>query len=219
VTFVDYRLIWKYFPQALEGTLITVLLFLLSTSGGMLLGVAGGVMRVSHRKFVRRISLIYTEVMRNNPSLVKMYFLYFGLPSLGLYPSAFMCGTIALIIHNAAYMMDIFHGGITAVPQGQYKAARSLGLRPWQTYSYVILPQAFRNALPALANNWVEILKDTSITSSIAVAELLYVTNTLIAGEARPIEFLGMAGFIYLALNVLLSGGLKFIESRYKYVR
>jgi len=116
-------------------------------------------------------------------------------------------------------MMDIFHGGISAVPRGQYKAAKSLGLRPWQAYTYVILPQAFRNSLPALANNWIEILKDTSITSSIAVAELLYVTNTLIAGEARPIEFLGMAGVVYLALNVAVSGTLKFIESRYTYVR
>ena len=174
---------------------------------------------MSRRRWVQRTSWIYTEVMRNNPSLVKMYFLYFGLPSLGLYPSAFVCGVIALIIHNAAYMIDILHGGITAVPRGQLRAASSLGMRPWQTYSYVILPQAFRNALPALTNNWVEILKDTSITCSIAVTELLYVTNTLIAGVARPIEFLGMAGLIYLGLNFFLSGSLKFLEGRYGYVR
>jgi polar amino acid transport system permease protein len=148
-----------------------------------------------------------------------MYLLYFGLPSLGLFPSAFTCGVIALIIHNGAYMTDIFHGGIAAVPSGQKKAAQSLGLRPWRIYIYVTLPQAFRNALPSLGNNWVEILKDTSITTSIAVAELFNITTTLIAQEARPVEFLAMAGLIYLILNVLLSNSLKVIEARYKYVR
>ncbi len=215
----DYRVIWHYMPLILEGTVITIFLFVLSVSGGLLLGLIGGVMRVSHIRLARTSARLYVEIMRNSPSLVKMYFLYFGLPSLGLYPSAFMCGLIALVIHNAAYMTDIFHGGITSVPNGQDKAAQSLGLRQYQSYLYVILPQAFRNSLPSLANNWVEILKDTSITTSITVSELLYVTTTLIAQEARPIEFLGIAGLIYLILNAFLAGLLKIAEGRYKYVR
>lgn len=209
--------VWQALPQVWAGTLVALEVAVLSIGLGFLVGVAGGLARRSRNRMLAGASLVYVELMRNSPSLVKMYFLYFGLPSFGLYPSPFLAGVLALLLHNGAYMTEIFRGGLAAVPGAQLEAARSLGMGPWLTFRIVMLPQAFRSALPALGNNWVEIVKDTSITSAIAVRELFYVVITLVSETQRSFEFLTVAALIYLAFTTLLSSSLKLVESRTKY--
>ncbi len=209
--------VWQALPQVWAGTLVALEVAALSIGLGFLVGVVGGLARRSPHRVIAVASLVYVELMRNSPSLVKMYFLYFGFPSFGLYPSPFLAGVLALVLHNGAYMTETFRGGLEAVPGAQLEAAQSLGMSPWLTFRIVVLPQAFRSALPALGNNWVEIVKDTSITSAIAVRELFYVVITLVSETQRSFEFLTVAALIYLTFTTLLSSSLKLVESRTKY--
>jgi His/Glu/Gln/Arg/opine family amino acid ABC transporter permease subunit len=211
--------VWNALPQLLAGTLVALEVAVLSIGIGFVVGVVGGLCRRSSNRVMATMALVWVELIRNSPSLVKMYFLYFGLPSLGLYPSSILAGVIALVLQNGAYMTEIFRGGLESVPDSQVQAARSLGMGRWLTFRMVVLPQAFRNALPALGNNWVEVVKDTSITSAIAVPELFYAVTTLISETQRSFEFLTFAALIYLVLTTVLSGSLKLVESRSKYRR
>ena len=206
-------------PVLGQGLWISVQVAVLGIFFGLAVGILVAVARTSGNRILSRCGLIYVEVMRNSPSLVKMYFIYFGLPSFGLFPSAFLSAVVALSLHNAAYMAEIFRGGLQAVSHTQQEAARSLGMNSLQTFWYVLFPQAFRNALPAFSNNWVEIVKDTSLTSALAVKELFYVVSNLISSTMRSFEFLGVLALIYLFLTSMLAGGMRFVESRTNYRR
>src|SRR5262249_51508955 len=133
---------------------------------------------------------IYVEAMRNSPSLVKMYFIFLGLPSLGLFPSPFWSGVIALAVHNGGYVTEIVRGGLAAVNRTEVQAAASLGFGWLDTQRSIVLPQALRYALPSLTNVGVEIIKDTSFTSALAVKELFYLMTALVSSTLRSFEIL-----------------------------
>lgn len=211
--------VWRTLPELGQGLWVTIQIAVLGILFGLMIGVLGALARTSSNRAVSWAGLIYVEAMRNSPSLVKMYFIYFGLPSFGLFPSAFASGVVALALHNGAYMTEIFRGGLLAVPRTQLEAARSLGMGPWLTFRIVLFPQAFRNALPSFSNNWVEIVKDTSLTSTLAVRELFYVVSQSISATMRSFEFLAIAALIYLALTSVLSGAMRLVEARTKYRR
>jgi ABC-type amino acid transport system permease subunit len=143
-----------------------------------------------------------------------MYFIYFGLPSLGLYPSPFWSGVIALALHNGGYMTEILRGGLAGVNVTQVQAARSLGMGWIATYRIVVLPQAIRLSLPALTNVWVEMIKDTSLTSALAVRELFYLMTALVSSTLRSFEVLIVFAAIYFMLTTLFSGAMKIVELR-----
>ncbi|HVY42621.1 MAG TPA: amino acid ABC transporter permease [Hyphomicrobiaceae bacterium] len=210
----NWSVVWRALPELAQGLLISVEVALLSISLGMLIGGGAALARTSQSPALSRSALIYVELMRNSPSLVKMYFIYFGLPSLGAFPSAFTSSVVALSLHNGAYMTEIFRGGLLAVPRGQIEAARSLGMGTWTTLNVVILPQAFRNSLPALSNIWVEIIKDTSLTSALAVKELFYVVSQQTSATLRTFEFLAVAALIYLVVTAALAGVMRMLEHR-----
>ncbi|OED44180.1 hypothetical protein AB833_02135 [Chromatiales bacterium (ex Bugula neritina AB1)] len=204
-------------PELGRGVWVSVQIAFLGILLGFAVGVGAALIRSSPNRAIALMGTIYIEMMRNSPSLVKMYFIYFGLPSLGFYPSAFVSGVAALALHNGAHMAEIFRGGLLAVPSSQLDAARSLGMGPWQCFRIVLFPQAFRNALPAFSNNWVEIIKDTSLTSALSVRELFYVVSKSISETLRSFEFLAVAALIYLALTSTLSGILRYFETRIKF--
>ena len=157
-------------PRLLGGVAVALEVAAVSTAGATIIAFLGALAARSAHRPLRVVSMVYLESMRNSPSLVKMYFLYFGLGSFGIYLPAFVAASTALALQNGAYMMEIIRGSIAALPGGQRDAARSLGLSPRLTFFKIILPQAMRNALPPLGNNWVEIVKDTSLTSALSVA-------------------------------------------------
>jgi polar amino acid transport system permease protein len=157
---------------------------------------------------------VYVEAMRNSPSLVKMYFIFLGLPSLGLYPSPFWSGVTALALHNGGYVAEIVRGGLTAVNRTEVQAAASLGFRWSQTQRFIVLPQALRFSLPALTNVWVEMIKDTSLTAALAVQELFYVMTALVSSTLRSFEILIVFAAIYFAMTTLFAVVMKVIEIR-----
>lgn len=202
---MSYALDWTPVLQALgplaEGLLVSLQVFVLSSVGATALGLAGAAAMLSPRRWLRWTATGYVELMRNSPSLVKMYFIYFGLPTLGVFPSAFWSGVAALVLHNAAYMMDVFRVAFGGLDRGQREAAQSLGLGRGLTYRKILLPQAVRRALPAAGNYWVEMVKDTSLTSALSVRELYFVFTSQIALNMRTYEFFVAAGALYLALT------------------
>lgn len=211
--------VWRAMPELLSGLLVTIEVAILSVTIALALGVVIGFARASRKAGLSVPASLYIEAMRNSPSLVKMYFIFFGLPTLGLFPGPFIAGVIALSLHNAAYVAEIFRGGLLSVQPAQLDAARSLGMGLRLTFTTVLFPQAFRNSLPALSNNWVEIVKDTSLTSAVAVPELFYMTTKLVSQTQRGFEFLAVTAIIYLALCTVLSGALRVVEARTRYRR
>ena len=209
--------VWAESGKIIAATLITIEIAVLSIVMASVVGIAVAVAASTNQRTISRITFAYIESMRNSPSLVKMFFIFFGFPSLGLYPSPIESGVAALVLHNGAYIAEIFRGGINAVPTLQIVAAQSLGMRSVTVLRVVTLPQAFRRALPTLTNNWVEIVKDTSITSAVAVPELFHTVTALVSENMRSFEFLGLMAVIYLVLTTILSVATRWLEFRLKY--
>src|SRR5690349_24700936 len=202
-------------PRLLGGVVTALEVAIVSVAGATLIAFLGALAARSSRRPWRVASTIYLESMRNSPSLVKMYFLYFGLGSFGNYLPPFGAASAALALQNGAYMMEIVRGSLAAVPAGQRDAARSLGLTRRVTFFKIILPQALRNALPPLGNNWVEIVKDTSLTSALSVAEIYFVFQSVMALDSRVYELLIVLAAIYLILTAAVSAGVQLLERRF----
>jgi polar amino acid transport system permease protein len=168
-------------------------------------------------KAAERFVLVYVEAMRNSPSLVKLFFIYFGLPEFGIFLSPWMAGVLALGLHNAGYMTEALRGAIASVPAAQVNAARALGMSEVQVQRIVVLPQALRIAVPALTNTSVEMVKDTALTSAIAVQELTHLMQSLISATMRAAEFLIAFSAIYLVLTASVAAMSKAVEARMRW--
>jgi His/Glu/Gln/Arg/opine family amino acid ABC transporter permease subunit len=162
----------------------------------------------------RGIVRAYVEVFRNTPLLIQIFIVYFGLPQIGLKLSPFLSGLSALTLYAAAYNAEIFRAGLEAVPRGQHEAARSTGLSSAQVTGYVIVPQAVRICLPALGNNLVSLVKNSSLVSTIGMVELMFVANDISFNNFRSFEIYGAAAVLYVVLVLALSRGLAVLERR-----
>jgi His/Glu/Gln/Arg/opine family amino acid ABC transporter permease subunit len=213
-----YTLIWtpviEAIPRLSAGILVTLEIALVSSTAATALGLIGALLMRYGGRGGRVFGIAYLELMRNSPSLVKMYFLYFGLATFGIYLTPFVAGTAALSLHNAAYMMEIFRAAITAVSDGQREAAASLGLGRRVAFIKIIWPQALRRALPALGNNWAEIVKDTSITSALSLQEFYFVFTSIIALNMRTYEFFIVGAAVYLVMTGSVAGLVRLLERR-----
>jgi len=215
--FFHFDPVWRALPEIGAATWVAVQVAAVSMTLALLIGIVAALAHHSGSKTVRGCVVAYVEAMRNSPSLVKMYFIYFGLPSLGLFPSPFWSGVCALALHNGGYMTEIIRGGLASVNDTQVQAARSLGMSWWRTHRTIVLPQALRNALPALVNVWVEMIKDTSLTSALSVRELYYEMTALNSATLRTFEILIVFSAIYLTMTTLFSFSMKVVEGRTKW--
>jgi His/Glu/Gln/Arg/opine family amino acid ABC transporter permease subunit len=201
-------------PYLLEGAGLTVLIsavaMVLAAGVGLILAAMSQTSAVA----VRRVVAGYVEVFRNTPLLIQIFIVYFGLPQLGLKLSPFLSGLSALVLYAAAYNTEIFRAGIEAVPHGQTEAARSLGLSRSQELRCVVLPQAVRISLPALGNNLVSLVKNSSLVSTIGMVELMFVANDISFNNFRTFEIYGAAAILYVVLVLLLSRALRLTEAR-----
>jgi ABC-type amino acid transport system permease subunit len=156
----------------------------------------------------------YVEAFRNTPLLIQIFIVYFGLPQLGMKLSPFLSGLSALTLYTAAYNTEIFRAGLEAVPKGQLEAARSTGLSPLQEAVHVITPQAIRISFPALGNNLVSLVKNSSLVSIIGMVELMFVANDISFNNFRSFEIYGAAAVLYVILVLTLTKILNLTESR-----
>ncbi len=206
------------------GAQVTLKLTLLSGLFGLLIGVVGGVLRLSGKAWVRLPVAFYVWVVRGTPLLVQILFAYNALPLLlrPLWPGAqevltpYWAAFLALAFNVGAYNAEVVRAGIQAIPKGQWEAAWSLGLSPWATLRTVILPQALRVVIPPLVNNLVALLKDSSLASAITLAELSLSGQRIIAATFRPVEVYLAVALIYLVLTTLLTLFTDALERRYR---
>lgn len=196
--------------EFLQGAVLTLFISLVSIFCATLLALATALGRLSKNGVFYGISTFYTSFFRGTPLLLQVMLIYLGLPQVGIVLSAVPAGIIALSLCYGAYMAEIFRAGIEGVPEGQTEAALSLGLKPYQVMRLVILPQALRLVIPPTGNQFISMLKDSSLVSVMGVWELMYLARTHGRSEFKYMEMLISAALIYWAL----SGVFEFIQSR-----
>jgi putative glutamine transport system permease protein len=201
-------------PLFWEGLRITVLLGVLALILALVLGVIFAVLRSVPVRPLRAIGTAYVEFFRNTPLLVQTFFAYFGLGAAGIRLPAFTAAFLALGVYTGAFVTEAIRAGILAVDKGQYEAARSLGLSYGQMMRYVVLPQAFATTVPPLGNLAIALTKNTSLASSIAVADLLYNANLVNSRTFATYEVFAFVGLCYLAITLPMSAVLSQIERR-----
>lgn len=211
----DSGFISKYGSFFLKGIKITILISLIGVALGSILGAFVALMKLSKIKIISWIASIYIEILRGTPMLVQVFIVFFGITAaLGLDISALVCGTIALVINSSAYIAEIIRAGITAVDKGQMEAARSLGLNYRQTMKSVIMPQAIKNILPALGNEFVTLIKESSIVSTIGVGEIMFNAQVVQGISFDPFTPLLVAAALYFVLTFVLTRIMNMIEGR-----
>ncbi|TDM07525.1 transporter substrate-binding domain-containing protein [Macrococcus lamae] len=213
--FDDGSFLSKYGTYFLHGIGATILISIFGVLFGSLLGGIFAFMKLSTNKILKVVAWVYIEFIRGTPLLVQVFLVYFGTTAvLGLDLSAFVCGAIALILNCGAYIAEIIRAGIKAVDKGQMEAARSLGMSHSQAMNKVIMPQAIKNILPALGNEFITVIKESSIVSVIGVSELMFNAQVVQGASFDPFTPLLIVAIIYFILTFGLSRVMNLFERR-----
>lgn len=212
---LDFSIILPRLPLLLNAALVTIQCSAVAVLFGTLLGIFIGALRVTPIKPLRTITAAYIYIIRGTPLLIQLFLIYFGLPSLGINLSAFASGVIGLSINSSGYMGEIVRGGIEAIPKGQWEAGRVLGLSYGKTMRYIILPQAVRNMLPAFGNEFVTLIKESSLLSTLAISELTMVGQQVRSATYASFETFIAVGLIYLVMTSVTSFLLRMVETRW----
>ena len=199
----------------LGGLLGTLRLALTCVAAGMVLGLVFATMRLSRLAALRFLGTCYVEFFRNIPVLVQIFWCYFALPILtGMQPNAYSAASIAVSLYAGAYLTEIFRSGIQSIETGQWEAARAIGFGYAGIMRNVVLPQAVRNVVPPMTSQVMEIVKTTTIASTIAYGEILYSAKVLSDQEFRPIETYTAVGIVFIVMLALLSALSLLLERR-----
>lgn len=218
---MSFDYILSVLKPMLEGAQVTILLFLIAIVISMPFGF---LLTLASRSNIRMISWMaqgYIYIMRGTPLLLQLLFICFGLPMLPvvgeyLVLDRFVAACLGFSLNYAAYFAEIFRGGLLSIDKGQYEASQVLGMNRWQTLTRIIIPQMFRVALPAVANESVTLVKDTALLYAVAVPELLHFAQTAVNRDFTILPFF-LAAIIYLLMTLILSLFFKFLERRFKF--
>ncbi|KNZ71075.1 polar amino acid ABC transporter inner membrane subunit [Thermincola ferriacetica] len=215
---IRYDIIIEYLPMLLKvGVLTTLELTIISVTVGTILGLFISLLRLSKFRPFSIFGSVYVDFFRGTPLLVQIFMIHFAILPLiipGQYPNI-ISGLVALSLNSAAYVAEIFRAGIQSIDRGQMEAARSLGMTHGQAMRYVIIPQAFKRVIPALGNEFIAMLKDSSLVSAISVQELA-MTGTIIANRTyRPFEPWIVVAILYLIMTLALSQIVAYLERRF----
>ncbi|SHI97482.1 amino acid ABC transporter permease [Propionispora hippei] len=213
----DFNLVLNSFPLLLLGAGVTLQISLLSVGFGFFIGMFVGMARLSKIWAVKTLSLIYVDFIRGTPLLVQIFIIYFALPIVaGQRIDPFVAAITACSINSGAYVAEIFRAGIQSIDRGQMEAGRSLGMTWGQTMRYIILPQAFKRIIPPLGNEFIAMLKDSSLVSVIGFEELTRRGQLIIARTYGSFEIWLTVAFIYLIMTLTISRLVDYLERRYK---
>lgn len=216
---LDFSIIPGIMPALLLGARLTVELATIAVAIGLVIGSFVGIGRVSANRIIRLVTGVYVDFIRGTPLLVQLFLVYLGLPSiLGRPIPPFVAAITAMGINSGAYVAEIVRAGIQSVDRGQTEAGRSIGLTYSQTMRYIIFPQAFRRIIPPLGNEFIAMLKDSSLVSVIALEELLRKGQVVITRTFRPFEVYMVVALIYLVMTLAISRLVAWSEKRLKVV-
>lgn len=214
----------QYGHLFLQGALTTLLLSIISSVLALVFGSLFALMRLSEIKPLRWVANVYVEFIRGTPLMVQIALVFYGLPYLGIYIpeislfgmdfERLLSGTLALTINSSAYVCEIVRGGINSIDKGQMEASRSLGFNKSHSMLLVVMPQAFKNILPSLGNEFVSMIKNSSQVSVIGIAELMYTSDTIRGISFKPFEPLVIVSIIYFIMTFIISLVLRAVEKK-----
>jgi len=206
----------EYTPKFIPGVIITLQLSFFSILLGTILGFIVTMFKMSKLKPLMKATDMYVGLVRGTPLLLQLIFIFYALPEIGISLPPFSSAVIGLAFHNGAYISEIFRGAIESIDYGQREAAQSLGMTKWQSMKRIILPQAFKRSVPALGNQFIIAVKDSSLASVITITEIIMLARQYTAATFNPWPMLFIAGGYYLIITTILSKGLLIIENRLK---
>ncbi|NBI42556.1 ABC transporter permease subunit [[Haemophilus] felis] len=209
---------WSYtldaLPRFIQAAWITLQLSFWGILFSLLFGVLIAVVTAYKIRPFCAIANAYIELSRNTPLLIQLFFLYYGLPKIGIKWDGFTCGVIALVFLGASYMAEAIRAGLLAISNGQVEAAKSIGLNNFQAFRYVIFPQAWAISIPAITANILFLIKESSVISAVAVAELMFVTKDIIGMDYKTNEALFLLFISYLVILLPISLLARYAENR-----
>jgi len=215
------NVIMNSFPQLLQGLGLTVQYSIVAIILATLVGLVAALMKLSRYRVLRWISTVYVEIFRGTPLLVQLLFIALGLPAViplnewfgaSLYP--YIAAAAGLALNEGAYITEIIRAGILGIDRGQREAAQSIGMNRYQTMRYIILPQAFKRMIPPLVNQFAQTIKDTSLLAPIAITELLYTGQIIIAESFKAFQILGVVAVLYFIVIFVLTQFAGYLERK-----
>ncbi len=206
----------QFAPQFLPGVLTTLQLAVLSILLGTVIGLFVAILKLTKNPVLTFLMNIYISVIRGTPLLLQLWFIFYGLPGLGIEIDRFPSAVIGLAFHSGAYIAEIFRGAIESIHYGQREAARSLGMTRRQALTRVVLPQAFRRSIPALGNQFIIAVKDSSLASVITITETMLLARQFVAATFNVFPIFFVAGAYYMAITMGLAAILERVENRLK---
>lgn len=195
----------SFWPLVKSGLRVTIPLAVISFALGLIIAIITALFRTRNQRFLRGLAEFYIWIFRGTPLLVQLFIVFFGLPKIGLHLSAWASAITALSLNTGAYASESIRAAILSIPKGQWEAARSLGMRKNQVLSRVIAPQTIRIALPGLANNFISLVKDTSLASSVTIVEMFMVSQQIVASTYEPFILYVEVALIYLIMCTILT--------------
>ncbi len=214
---MQMEILAQYFPLFQEAAVLTVKLGLAGIALALLIGVICAAVQHFQVPVLRRIAAIYVEVSRNTPLLVQLFFIYYGLPKIGIPTNPYLCGVVGLAFLGGSYMAEAFRSGLEAVPVIQTESAESLGMNRAQTMRYIIFPQALSVSVPALIANIIFLLKETSVFSAVSIMDLMFTAKDLIGMHYNTTESLFLLVIFYLMILLPVSIAGSILERRLRY--
>jgi His/Glu/Gln/Arg/opine family amino acid ABC transporter permease subunit len=211
---LDWGILWINRFLLVQGAATTVALAVLAAAFGTLIGLLAALARVAGVRFLAQYAQGYTEIFRGSPLLLQLFWIWFGLPLIGVPINGFAAAVIGLSLNAGAFCAEIFRGGILAVPRGQSEAALASGMTYLQTMRYVVLPQIVRSSLPPLMGQQISLVKDTSLASLISFQELMLMTQSIIDRTHRIFELYIGAAAVYFVICYPLSQLVRTVEKR-----
>lgn len=211
---MNWLYIYSVLPQFYHATLTTLKISIIAILLSMIVGLLCSVIQTNRVFILDKVVAVYIELSRNTPLLIQLFFLYYGLPKIGITLEGQTCGILALTFLGGSYMAEVFRAGLQSVSQGQIDSAKSVGLNAVQVFYYVTLPQALAVSIPAIGANCLFLIKESSVFSAIAIVELLFVTKDLIGMDYKTTEALFLLICAYLIILLPVSAVSSYLEYR-----
>lgn len=211
---MDVNVIINELPVLLQGSVMTIQLTVITLLLGSLLGIIIALSKISKNPILYWIAAFYTWIFRGTPLILQLFFFYYALPMMGITLTSFSAAIIGLSLNCGAYMAEIIRGGIISIDKGQFEAAKALGFNYFQTMTKIILPQAFRIIIPPVGNEFIAMLKDTSLVSTIAMVELMRSATQIASATFKYTEVLLTAAVLYLIMTTVFTSLFSIIEKR-----
>jgi putative glutamine transport system permease protein len=212
--FLNFSILIKYWDMYMEGFLNTLQISLIALIGSFILGTLLAIMRISPIKLLNWISTAFVEFIRNIPLILIVFLFFLGPSSLGLPLSGFVAGTLGLTIYTAAFIAEAVRAGIQAVPKGQSEAARASGLTYAQNMRYIVLPQALKIVIPPIGNQFLNLVKNSSVLSVVAGLDLMYYADLISTKTFVTFSVYIFVALFYLVITIPLSFGIAYLERR-----